>query len=478
MNQRVAKARARLAGASALLFGSLIAAPAGADVTLIEKDGWTVYINGRMQAFLNYNQGDGIPSVITDGNGESVRLEGGGLGYGDAAVEKQPRADGTISPNDRGKVQDLRIRTGFVGNVIGFGIKKKLNENTTVGGYTAVTVYIDSTARRKYAPVHPDWRQSYLEIEGPWGSVTAGRMLVLFSRGATEITYLYGYKYGLGWPGSVSSLGENGPTAGHVGFGILGNGFGAGIAYATPKLQGAQLTVGAYDANNIPGSGTLERTKWPRVEGEATYDTKFGTLGMVKVFVNGAYQKIYENQGWRDQNIAGYGAGFRLELGPVHLGVAGHAGKGIGVDFALQPHPSGWVNESPDKEFRPVDGASAHLQVSPMKTFDLMAAAGITRVHRLDQDVVDARDTDYNPATPAANDDANPNAPDSAGYIPLKHQIGLSGGVTVHLSDNLHLAAEYFRALIKWHTPAPAVPGKEGPSQNFHVVNAGVTYDF
>jgi hypothetical protein len=260
---------------------------------------------------------------------------------------------------------------------------------------------------------------------------------------------------------------------------VLGNGFGAGIAYATPKFYGGQLTVGAYDANNIPGSGTLERTKWPRVEGEATYDTKLGTLGMVKVFLNGAYQKIYESQGWRDQDIAGYGAGFRLELGPVHLGVAGHAGKGIGVNFALEPHPSGWVNENdPDKEFRPVDGAAVHLQVSPTKMFDVMGAAGITRIHRLDKDVVDLRDTDYNPATPAANDDANPAAPDSAGYIPLKHQIGLSGGVTVHLSDNLHLAAEYFRALIKWHTPAPAVPGEEGPSQNFHVVNAGVTYDF
>jgi len=252
MNQRVAKARVRLAGASALLFGSLIAAPAGADVTLVEKDGWTVYINGRMQAFLNYNQGEGIPSVITDGNDESVRLEGGGLGYGDAAIEKQPGPDGQTDPADRGKVQDLRIRTGFVGNVIGFGIKKKLNADTTIGGYTAVTVYIDSTARRKYAPVHPDWRQSYLEIEGPWGSVTAGRTLVLYSRGATEITYLYGFKYGLGWPGSVSSLGENGPTAGMVGFGVLGNGFGAGIAYATPKLSGAQLTVGAYDATTSP----------------------------------------------------------------------------------------------------------------------------------------------------------------------------------------------------------------------------------
>jgi hypothetical protein len=478
MNQRVARAKARWVGASALLLGSLLAAPAHADVVLLEKDGWTAYMNGRMQSFLNFNVGDGIPSYVLDANGASVNLEGGGLGYGDAAIGDRKRlANGAYDPADQGKVQDLRIRTGFVGNVLGFGVKKKLTEDTTVGGYTAVTVYIDSTSRRKYMPVNPDWRESFLKLEGPWGSVTAGRTLVLFSRGATEITYLYGYKYGLGWPGSVSSLSESGPGAGHVGFGILGNGFGAGFAYATPKLGGAQLTVGAYDANNIPGSGTLERTKWPRLEGEATFDSAIGTAGMFKVFVNGAYQKIYEKQGWRDQTIAGYGAGFRLELGPVHLGVAAHRGKGIGVDFALQPHASGWINNSPDKEFRLVEGGSVHLQVAPAKTFDVFAAAGITRINRLPKDLVDDTDDDTNPQTDPRNDDLLP-LMDSVGYIPLKHQIGLSGGVTFHVSDNLHLALEYFRALIKWHTPAPAAPGMTGPGQNFHVVNAGVTYDF
>lgn len=477
MNQRVAKARARCAGASALLLGALLARPAQAEVVLLDKDGWTAYMNGRMQAFLNYNQGDGLPPMIRDGNDNSVSLQGGGVGATDAATERQLRPDGTYDPNDPGKVQELRIRTGFVGNVLGFGIRKKLSEDTTIGGYTAVTVYIDSPSRRKYAPVLPDWRESYLKIDAPWGSVTAGRTLVLFSRGATEITYLYGFKYGLGWPGSISNLGENGPTAGHVGFGVLGNGFGAGIAYATPKLAGAQLTVGAYDANNIPGSGTLERTRWPRAEGEATFDTTIGTLGMFKVFVNGAFQKIYEQQGWRDQDIVGVGYGGRLELGPVRLGLAGHVGKGIGVDFALQPHPSGWVNDSLEKHFRTVDGFYAHLQVAPSQRFDLMAGAGITRVHRLAEDLVDDMDDDTNPATPAANDDANPTQ-DSVGYIPLKHQMGISGGVTVHLDDNLHVALEYFRAMIKWHTPVPAAPGQDGPSQNFHVVNAGVTYDF
>jgi hypothetical protein len=489
MNQRVAKARARLAGASALLLGSLLAVPAQADVVLVEKDGWTAYMNGRMQSFLNYNQGDGDPpEKVFDGNNaaslaammgeKTVTLEGNGVDYPNATTgEKRRLPNGQFDPADQGKVQELRIRTGFVGNVLGFGVKKKLNEDTTIGGYTAVTVYIDSTNRRKYTRVEPDWRESFMKIEGSWGSVTAGRTLVLFSRGATEITYLYGYRYGLGWPGSVSTLNETGPGAGMCGYGVLCNGFGAGIAYATPKLAGAQLTAGVYDANNLVGSGTFERPKWPRGEAEATFDTTLGTAGMFKVFVNGAYQKIYEKEGWRDETIAGYGAGFRLEYGPVHLGVAAHRGKGIGVDFALQPHPAGWDNSNPDRKLRLVEGGAVHLQVSPTKQFDLMTSAGITRIHRLPRDLVDDRDDDGNPATHAGNDDGLP-LMDSVGTIPLKHQIGLGGGVAVHLSDNLHVALEYFRALIKWHTPVPAAPGMTGPGQNFHVINAGVTYDF
>jgi hypothetical protein len=436
-----------------------------------------------MQAFLNYNQGDGLPISPLDANGNAVSLLGGG---DDSPVAlERGQAPGSAA----GEIRDLRLRTGFVGNVLGFGFRHRLTLNTEVSGYTAVTTYIDSTARRKYAPINPDWRESYLKVMGPWGSVVAGRTLVLFSRGATEITFLYGYRYGLGWVGNVSTLGANGPGAGHVGFGILGNGFGAGVAYATPEILGAQLSVGLYDANNIPGSGTLERTQWPRAEGELTYQAELGNSFMFKLFANGAWQKIYERSGFRDQTISGVGYGGRIELGPIHLGLAGHQGRGIGVNFALEPNTSGW---HPDlKTFRDVDGYSAHLQVSLGDEFDIMAAAGITRVHRLDEDEVDTRDSDGDDrdgdgfadatpqglATPAADDDGVA-GPDSVAFAPLKHQIGLAGGLTYHLSTHLHLALEYFRAVFKWHTPIPYLAGADGEEQTIDSVNFGITYDF
>lgn len=449
----------------------LVARSAAADVVLADGDGWTVFINGRVQTFLNYNQGNGRPREVLDGNNQGVELLGGGQGSGDAPIEIDP--DAPIS--DPGKAQDLRIRTGFVGNVLGFGIRKQLNADTDVLAYTAVTVYIDSTNRRKYEAVDPDWRESYMRLTGPWGSLTAGRTLTLFSRGATEITYLYGFSYGLGWPGSVSSLNDSGPGAGHVGFGVLGNGFGGGIAYATPVLSGAQLTVGLYDANNMPGSGTLERTRWPRGEAELTYEMKLGNAGMFKLFGNGAWQKIYERGGNRDQTISGVGYGARLEVGPVHLGLAGHFGTGIGLDFALQPHPSGW--HPTDKEFRNMDGYYAQLMVKPNPTFQVSAGAGVTRVARLLNDLVDIADSDNDPATPAADDDGVP-GPDSVGFSPIRQQLGFSGGVTLHATDNIHLTLEYFRAMFQWHVPVPTPSPATNPEQSFNVVNAGVTYDW
>jgi hypothetical protein len=50
--------------------------------------------------------------------------------------------------------------------------------------------------------------------------------------------------------------------------------------------------------------------------------------------------------------------------------------------------------------------------------------------------------------------------------------------VAHHFSDNLHLQVEYFRALISWYKPSPSAADAQEPGQSFHVVNAGVTYDF
>jgi hypothetical protein len=472
----------RALAALALVGAFLLPRAASAEVTLVEKDGWTVFINGRVQAFLNYNQGDGYPQpAVKDANGKNVTLRGGGADPADAFHEfPDLPADGTpLTPEQSvGKVQELRIRTGFVGNVLGFGIKKKINDNTEVQAYTAVTTYIDSTTRRKYLEVKPDWRESFLQITAPWGSVTAGRFLTLYSRGATEITYLYGFKYGLGWPGGISSINGSGPGAGHVGFGVLGNGFGGGIAYATPSLAGLQVNVGLFDANSLVGS-RWERLKWPRAETEVTFDKKLGGGTFFKVFANGAWQKVYDKENTQNRTLLGAGYGGRVEVGPVKLGLAGHYGKGVGLDFALQPSVAIWDNHEylvEDAPLRAFMGYYAQAMVSATKSLDISAGFGATNVLQNDEDKVDLRDDDSNPATPAAGDSPDKMTPvDSVGYVTIKRQMGISAGATIHVTENIHVALEYFRAMFEWYRPTPALAGAN-PKQNFNVVNAGITY--
>src|SRR5690606_28546340 len=117
------------------------------DITLMEKDGWTVYMNGRMQAFLNYNTGQGYPF------GDDISLLGGGQDRGNATIALE---EGESSATERGTVQELRVRAGFVGNVLGFGIKNQRTPETELSAYSAVTTAIVSPGRRKYTPLTPD----------------------------------------------------------------------------------------------------------------------------------------------------------------------------------------------------------------------------------------------------------------------------------------------------------------------------------
>jgi hypothetical protein len=378
-------------------------------------------------------------------------------------------------------VREARFRTGFTGNVLGFGIKKRLSDSTEVLAYSAVTVGIDSELRRKFSEVRPDWRESFLRITGPWGSLTGGRTLTLFSRGALELTYLYGYRYGLGFPGGISTSGQS--TAGSVGFGVLASGFGAGFAYATPVLGGFQLTIGAYDANNIVTVRALERTRWPREEFEATFSRNFGATGLIKLFGNGAWQRLYDQQGLaRTADVWGLGYGFRFEAGPVRFGFAGHYGKGIGVDYAMQPHLSLYFDDRARTDpnanviMRNVAGYYGQAMILVTQKLSLHAGAGITQVFQLPEDKIDSVDTDMDPATPAADDDGVP-GPDSVGFATIRQQIGVGGGLNVHFTPNVHLALEYFQAYFQWYKPAPAPTGPN-PSQTMRTVNLGMTYDF
>jgi predicted porin len=496
LTDRIARGNSKLVVAAALVAPLLFARSAAADVSLAEKDGWEVFINGRIQTFVNHNEGEGRPangddSTAVDANGNGFTLQGGGLDSNEGALPEY-KMGSQATATDQGLIREMRFRSGFTGNVLGFGIKKKISETTEFLGYTAVTVGLDSEARRKFNAVRPDWRESFVRVSSSWGTLTAGRQLTLYSRGATEITYLYGYRYGLGFPGSVSNFGQS--TAGSVGFGVMGAGFGAGFMYATPNIGGLQISVAAYDSNNIPQRPLLNRSRWPQGQTEITFTRNFGATGLIKLFGNGAYQKLYDFEGRPiSTDVYGVGGGLRFEIGPLRVGAAGHWGKGIGITYSLEPHTSlyfverttqgvggltdpngqcsmGIASACPPVKVRTVDGGYVQFQVAAHAKLDLRAGAGVTRVHQLPED------TQQNWRLIPGTGDLDPST--SVGYVTVKQQLGIGGGLTWHADTNFHVTLEYFYANFTWWKPTPSAPGQTNPQQVMNSINAGVTYDF
>ena len=461
---------------------SLIPNRASAEKILANIDGWQVYSDGRAGAFVSWARGDGLPPPITvlitngDGTFTPAQLQtfvgGGFTGQTTQGLTIDPNLVGGQQIYNQGTIDMWRIRSGFVSNVFGFGVRGPLTPNTTMSAYMQIWAITENFDRRKAVANYPDVRIAYGKLEGLWGSVTAGRVRALFSRGATDIDALYAHRWGVGWPGAIDN---NGPTLGQIGFGVLGNGFSGGIMYATPVLAGLQLTVGAFDPVQLQGDGGWTRTKYPREEAELTFERTFRQgWGKLVLFVNDGYQKVYKGGYCTpvfvpainanvpcDQTVEGVGYGGRLELGPFHLGVAGHYGRGLGLGYALEVSPA-----AQDKLgiLRKTTGAYVQTMVSIRKV-DVFAGWGIVQVYMTDYD---GKYTMQDPRNPT-----DPNAQVLVWGV-LKYQMGINGGIVYNVTPNLHLDLDFFRAEAAWY----GVNGFAGPKQVVYVSNGGMTVNW
>jgi hypothetical protein len=388
-----------------------------AEKVIAKGDNWEVYTEGRVGSFFSWVHGDGGPVArpaitLPDGTTASEVIDGGGW---TATTEKQ-------SSLDQGTVNMMRVRSGFLANQLSLGVRSQVTPWTTITGYIQIWAFVESEARTKGNLNPADVRQGYAKLEGLWGTFIAGRTRTLFSRGATDINVLYAHKWGVGFPAAVDS---KGPTSGMVGFGVLGSGFAAGMIYGTPVLRGFQLNVGIFDPAQLAGGGWF-RTKYARPEAELTFERKFGETGKVVLFANGAYQKVYKD-GYCgsppcEETATGVGYGGRFELGPVHLGGAGHYGKGLGLNYALE---GSYAALDPEANLRMFDGYYAQAQVV-LRKFDVFAGWGIARVFLTDLDK---------------------NHPEIS---VIKSQMGINGGIVYNATPNVHFDLEYFRAEAQW----------------------------
>jgi hypothetical protein len=406
---------------AAIAVGMTLSRPCLADVTLLKSDTWELTTTGRVDVFFSYGGGDANP-VARQGE---LLPTGGSLQTNSDTIPSN-------SSSSQGTFESTRIRSGFVPNVLGVSLLRRMNDDTVLSAKIAIWATIETASQYKEAQVVADVREGYLKIESKkWGSVLGGRALDLFSRGATENDFLYGHGYGVGFPGNIDSIG---PTNGMIGFGVLAAFFSPGVVYNTPDLSGFQLAVGAYDPSPLPGF--YDATRWVRPESEITYDYSSG-LFRLHLFGNGAYQRFY--QAGSNASAAGYGGGYgaRIEVGPVHLGLAGDYGKGLGLEYAFQ---AGDVAVSPSFELRNFSGYSAlgQLVVGP---FDLNGGWGISKVFALPSDQV-----------PGVN-------------VSLPQQWAISAGVVYHVTDYFHLDVDGMHALATWSL---------GERQTMNFLNSGM----
>lgn len=423
----------RVWAAAGLSFASLFAftGPAKADVPIsTPAEGWEIYTTGRVGGFVEVLSGDGLPIGV---DGRSLATNGSGINVNASPDPNQPL------PNTAGHAFVSRVRSGFLGNILTLGVRHPISESTTVSGRISLWSTAETEAERTYNKEQADVREGFLKIEGPGGSLLVGRALSLFGRGATEIDFLYGHQYAVGSP--VGFI-DSGPSGGHIGFGVIANVFVAGIAYATPKFNGLQLNVGYYDPGVLVGE-VYQRTKLGRPEAEATYDAQFTQESRLHLFVDGAFQKLYDTNGTdNSKNVYGVSAGARLEVGPFHIGVAAYTGKGLGTNYFLAQSES--ITNKATNNLRPFDGGYVQTQLQ-LAHFDFNVGAGISRAHQMTEDL-------------------DPQYPNQ--WIYMKSQMGISGVVVYHFTQYLHGALDYFRADTRWWL---------GEKQIMNSFNAGMT---
>jgi hypothetical protein len=437
------------------------ARPAAAEVVLVDVSGWHFSFDGRIGAFFSVGSGDDFPkptpNPLTPGTAHTVMGSNKAPGTPDVGWKSSEVQDAN------GKYFAMRVRSGMVGNVLGFGLSRELAPGTTIKGYLSIWSTIETLGRDKWAPVIPEAREGYFDITAPWGSVTVGRTFGWFGRTSAQIDMTYGHPYGVGLP----CTDELGPACGHIGTGVAYPGYSAGFAYSTPSLAGLRVHAGLYDP--IVLAPSWKRAPLLRPEGSVTFETKLGGSGLLALGVEGLYQPLGRvaidpstmAESDESTSVWGIAGGARLELGPVRLGASAFRGRGIGMTYALQ-NTSASVNPE-TFELRTFTGMYGQAALVLGK-LQLAAGGGVAACDQLSSDRVNVAQS------------------------VIHRQIGLSAALYYELAESVVLGLDYFRFMARWYGAPRSAPDASGTpvvidgsllpgeQQDLNFVNAGVTY--
>ena len=447
---------------------------ASADLTLLEKDGWTFFTDGRINTFFSAAAGDDFPDPTPQLNNDpatGMRLSHNPLTANHSLIGSGGQYFTAGFPNDQGYGGDYfgtRVRSGFLGSIIAFGMKKQVTEWTTVKSYMSLWGTSEAYARDRtndagYSTSKGfDAREAWIALDGLWGSFTAGRQSGILGGISTEIDFLYAHNFGVGLP----CLEIYYPTCGHIGTGALGPGFAAGFTYVTPSLGGLRIKAGIYDPVRLLGA--WERVPYPRPEGAIWYERRFSPTLMVKVQGEGMYQYMAQNGGMKvgrmdelhsTDQVWGVAGGGRLEAGPLRFGISAFHGKGLGTYVALQNASSTF--NSVTRNFRYFTGYYAQL-AAVFGREQVSVGAGRVQDDLLPEDRIDP------------------------GTSNLKYQSGVSAGFYHRATDNLVLGLDYFLFRTDWWGAPLVTTDANGNNvavgmlpaekQVVHFINLGATF--
>lgn len=398
--------------------------PSPEPLSVAKIKGWELSLDGRMSAFLSVSHGPPPPPGSPTWQG----------------FEDRPDAEGQTTAS--------RIRSGFVSNYMGWGMRKEVGKHQ-ISGRFALWGNISQQRDKTQSP-DVDLREVYLRIDGPWGGVLAGRNMGIFSRGPISLDYDVVHNYGLGSPCMIVNRAPSwGPIAacGHVGFGILFPAFNAQISYNTPQLAGFQLTVGLFDPAAVKEL-SYTRTPLPRVEAELVFKgSKY-----VHAEVSGSWQRL-GNAARTDLNVdsVGVAGSVGVNLGPLQVGATGFAGRGLGIWAAIEDYPVFSADSGNGYILRRQKGF-AGLAALNFGSTKIAGGVGQTMISKVISDP--ERFTALN--------------------FPAK-QLGVSAGIYQGVLENIVLALDFFSANTTWQDGVDDNGAPYTPKQTMNFINLGAT---
>ena len=351
--------------------GALLAASraANAEITLYDKDNWSVKTDGLAQGFYMFATGDAKP--VDNRAADVVTFD----------------FLGTYDANADGKFVASRFRSGWTGGRFNWRITNQLSERTKVSAYLGIAYSISTQNGPANTNNKWDIRNGYLDIEGPWGDFIVGRHVGLYTLGSIISTInMTSAALGLG---NTCGVGGDGLSCYTSGYGVKFPGFWAGMVYTTPDLAGLKIKVAAFDPvavgadmmgpGGTPVSQAWHKTPTPHFQTLAMYELAFGRVKL-KPFFNGFAQQIGRTEGNTDKTLTPYGVGGGLDvfLGSMFkLGAGGSSEQGTNLYVPLVG------NETVDGAGNLRHGASIYVQgMLTLGNLDLSAGFGQATLDR------------------------------------------------------------------------------------------------